>query len=78
MNVPIDLRNRIEQLHGVAGREWLDALAILVTTFAGRWSLRLDQPLPNPSYNIVIPGQTANGADVVLKLGVPCAEFLKV
>lgn len=75
MEVPTDLRSRIERLHGDPGRRWLDALSVLVSTYADRWSLRLDEPLPNPSYNLVLPGQDAKGKGIVLKLGVSCAEL---
>ena len=34
--------------------------------YCQRWSLELERPFENLSYNLVIPGQTAQGAAVVL------------
>jgi streptomycin 6-kinase len=74
--VPNGLRETIERVHGQRGREWLARLPALIQESRERWSLALDLPFDNLSYNLVIPGRTEQGADVVLKLGVPCRELL--
>lgn len=63
------------RVHGEAGRRWLLSLPALLSESCARWSLKLDQPFENLSYNLVIPGSMSGGAEIVLKLGVPCTEL---
>ncbi|HYJ89367.1 MAG TPA: aminoglycoside phosphotransferase family protein, partial [Pyrinomonadaceae bacterium] len=51
-------------------------LPALVAECRARWSLELDQPFENLSYNLVFPGRRTDGTSIVLKLGVVCAESL--
>lgn len=64
------------EVHGTAGREWLDGLPALLMDLARRWSLALGQPFPNLSYNYAAPAARADGTAAVLKVGVPHKELL--
>lgn len=64
------------ELHGEAGVEWLSSLPSLVADCARRWSLTVSPPFEPLSYNYVAPAVRADGADVVLKVGVPNPELL--
>jgi streptomycin 6-kinase len=76
VKIPNELTETVERVHGEQGRQWLVALPALLLEFSQRWSLELEQPFENLSYNFVVPGRTAQGAAIVLKLGVPCRELL--
>jgi streptomycin 6-kinase len=70
-----DLRRTVERVHGASGRQWLLLLPALLSESCARWSLKLEQPFRNLSYNLVIPGSMSDGTEIVLKLGVPCPEL---
>jgi streptomycin 6-kinase len=70
-----ELTGRVINVHGEAGKQWLRNLPILLKEFCDRWSLTLEAPFENLSYNLVIPGTNSDGEKIVLKLGPPCAEF---
>src|SRR5690349_1652912 len=53
------------------GVAWLDALPNLVREYEQRWSIQLQPPYQNLSYNFVAPSIRADGTTAVLKLGVP-------
>ncbi len=71
-----DFAQRIRQVHGAAGAEWLRQLPALVRHHERLWSITVGQPLTTLSYNYVAPGVRADGSEVVLKLGVPNPELL--
>lgn len=75
MQIPEDLRQTIERVHGERGRDWIQALPNLTRECQERWSLNFDRPFDNLSYNLVLPAKMPDDKDVVLKLGVPCAEL---
>jgi streptomycin 6-kinase len=75
MRIPGDLKETIRRVHGAAGERWLEELPALVDEWRSLHGLELQEPFPNLSYNLVIPGRTLDGTEVVLKLGVPCAEL---
>jgi len=75
VRVPEDLRETIEQVHGDRGIEWLAGLPGLLQDCRNRWSLELDPPFKDLSYNLVLPGKLSDGKAIVLKLGVPCREL---
>lgn len=83
MQIPTDLIARVERVHGEPGRQWLTGLPALISECCARWSLKLDPPFENLSYNLVLPGRIAgvglapapHRTAVVLKLGVPCSEL---
>ena len=58
-------------LRGEAGLAWLNRLPALTDELADRWSLRVEGPFPNLSYNWVAPALREDGAPVVLKLSFP-------
>lgn len=73
--------DHITQVHGQAGREWLESLPGLLVDCAHRWTLTLQPPFNNLSSNFVVPAFQAGGHEVVLKAGVvkagvPDCEFL--
>ena len=58
-------------LRGEAGLAWLNRLPSLTEEVADRWSLRVEGPFPNLSYNWVAPALLEDGAPAVLKLSFP-------
>ena len=76
MQIPNGLTETIERVHGERGRLWIETIPALIAECRERWALELERPFDNLSYNLVLPGRNSEGADVVLKLGVPCSELL--
>jgi streptomycin 6-kinase len=76
VQVPTGLKDAVERVHGEKGRAFLVNLPSLLMECRQRWSLKIKEPFNNLSYNLVIPARTSRGAEVVLKLGVPCRELL--
>jgi len=70
-----ELTQTVINVHGKAGKQWLHNLPVLLKEYCNRWSLTLEAPFENLSYNLVIPGTNSDGEKIVLKLGPPCAEF---
>jgi len=78
MRMDVDPRGcaqKIIDIHGQAGVEWLNRLPALVTDCAQRWSLTVLPPFENLSYNYVAPAVRKDGTAVVLKAGVPHPEL---
>lgn len=75
-HIPEKVRRNLVLYFGKMGRSWLDALPELLATLSARFELRLHQPFPNLSINIVIPATRNDGTEVVLKVGVPNKELL--
>ncbi|MEX0750504.1 MAG: aminoglycoside phosphotransferase family protein [Dehalococcoidia bacterium] len=57
-------------VHGERGRAWLEALPALLDDIAREWRIEIREPFAL-SYNYVTRARTHDGADVVLKVGVP-------
>jgi streptomycin 6-kinase len=76
VQIPDGLRETIEGVHGERGRQWLIVLPALLSEYSSRWSLELDEPFEDLSYNLVLPGRMNDGTEIVLKAGVPCPELL--
>jgi len=74
--LPNGFAQRIVELHGPAGVEWLNRLPSIIADCAERWSLTVMPPFEPLSYNYVAPAVRDDGADAVLKVGVPNAELL--
>jgi streptomycin 6-kinase len=68
------VRTMIE-LHGDAGRAWLDGLPARIAEYESRWAIQVGPPFANLSYNYVAPAVRANGAQAILKLGMPQPEL---
>jgi len=76
VQIPEDLSEKILRVHDARGQQWLEQLPDLISYSRKRWSLKLGQPFANLSYNLVLAATDSDGADLVLKLGVPCPELL--
>ncbi|NLE44326.1 MAG: phosphotransferase [Chloroflexi bacterium] len=57
------------------GAKWLGRLSELVAECEQRWSLTVHPPVHRLSFNYVAPATRADGAELMLKLGVPCREL---
>ena len=73
--IPDQFARTLVEVHGTAGAEWLNRLPSLIAHCERRWSLTVLPPFAPLSYNYVAPAVRANGAPVVLKLGVPNPEL---
>ena len=62
-------------VHGEAGRNWLERLPTTLAHVATDWSLHILPPFPELNYNYVAPAVRADGTPAVLKAGVPNDEF---
>lgn len=56
---------------GEAGVKWLNELPQIVDEIAANWSLEVEEPFPNLSYNFVAPCVCAGGGEAVLKIALP-------
>jgi streptomycin 6-kinase len=63
-------------VHGAAGVAWAQRLPAAIAACQRQWSLELDQPFANLSYNYVAPAGRADGSAIVLKVCFPDKEFL--
>ncbi len=66
---------RIIDVHGQKGVDWLARLPALLDEFTARWSLTIQPPFPELSYNYVTPVVGPAGEAWVLKAGVPHGEL---
>ncbi|MFZ0546370.1 MAG: aminoglycoside phosphotransferase family protein, partial [Candidatus Promineifilaceae bacterium] len=73
--VPAEFSKFIMDIWGEKGTAWLQKLPSLIAEFERRWSFTAERPFPNLSYNYVAPVRLANGAEAVLKLGLPRQEL---
>jgi streptomycin 6-kinase len=73
--IPQEFADRMIEMSGDEGREWLARLPTTLDEYAQRWFLRLGPPY-QLSYNYVAPAVRADGAHAVLKLGIPNRELL--
>jgi streptomycin 6-kinase len=69
------LSQNVLHYFGEQGRDWLRDLPNVIDEAAERWSLKLGRPFPNLSINFVTPVTRADGAEAVLKAGVPNREI---
>ncbi|MCH7800426.1 MAG: phosphotransferase [Chloroflexi bacterium] len=67
---------KIIEVHGERGRDWLIRLPEIVSQCARRWSLTVMPPFEPLSYNYVAPALREDGMPAVLKLGVPNPELV--
>jgi streptomycin 6-kinase len=75
MIIPEEFTNRMIEVYGEEGRNWIDTLPDTLDEYAQRWSLTPEPPF-ELSYNYVCPATRADGTETVLKLGVPNRELL--
>ena len=70
-SIPNGFARTIVELHGVAGAEWLERLPSLIAGYEERWSLEVDPPFADLSFNYVAPAVRVDGEAAVLKLSFP-------
>jgi streptomycin 6-kinase len=73
--VPATFARTIVDVFADDGVAWLERLPITIADCERRWSLVVAQPVPNLSYNYVAPAVRSDGAEAILKLGVPNPEL---
>lgn len=73
---PDGFAQKVIDVHGEAGADWLSGLDRTIAECERRWSLRVMPPFADLSYNYVAPVFCADGTEAVLKLGVPHDGFL--
>ena len=74
--IPRTFQETVTGVHGEKGLQWLSRLSELLVHCIERWALELEKPFPGLSFNLVFPGKTNGGREIVMKLGVPCRELL--
>ena len=74
MQLPSRFIRTIIEVFPDEGADWLEQLPDLIAHFEARWSLRVEAPFTNLTYNYVAPARRADGSAAVLKLGVPNKE----
>lgn len=87
-NLPKQFTENVLSVCGERGRRWLNDLPKIVGEAAEKWSLVVEKPFPNLSYNYVAPCVSRrDGSRAVLKIGLPEkndsvvfgeAQFLKI
>ena len=75
VSVTEDFARAVVELHGEAGRLWLQSLPGVVEGCAARWSLKVGPPYAPLTYNYAAPAEGPGGARLVLKVGVPVREL---
>jgi streptomycin 6-kinase len=71
---------------GKVGEQWLNDLPVVIEEIAEHWSLDVNKPFQNLSYNYVAPCVCADGDEAVLKIALPLnnpeifneANFLRI
>jgi streptomycin 6-kinase len=83
MNLPPEFVSNIQNTFREAGYAFLEALPASIEEASARWNLKDVHPVSMLSYNFVAfakldqgTGDTGEGEDVVLKMGVPNREFI--
>lgn len=66
----------MHELYGDRGAAWLENLPNLIADYEKRWSLTVQPPFPDLSYNYAAPAVRADGVACVLKIGVVNPELL--
>ncbi|UCC51489.1 MAG: phosphotransferase [Anaerolineaceae bacterium] len=65
----------IRETFGEAGSIWLGQLPDIISQCERRWSLEVELPFEELSYNYVAPARRSDGKELVLKVGVPRDEL---
>jgi streptomycin 6-kinase len=73
---PTGLARNVVDLFGDVGVAWLERLPSTIAECEERWCLVALPPLDGASYNYVAPAIRADGAEVMLKIGVPSPELV--
>ncbi len=75
MNLSAGFLRTIQDTFGDNGSAWLDELPTIIAACEERWSLMVEAPFPNLSYNFAAPARKEDGAELVVKIGVPRTEI---
>jgi streptomycin 6-kinase len=75
MDLPAEFIATISNTFGEAGVGWLARLPVLLAECADQWSLTELEPVAELSYNFVATARRGDGAQVMLKVGVPNPEL---
>ncbi|WP_067617921.1 aminoglycoside phosphotransferase family protein [Alicyclobacillus acidiphilus] len=67
--IPPIFQDRVPQLYGPLGAEWLTHLPDRLETIAKRLDVRLLRPLPNLSWNLLLEAITGGGLPAIVKVG---------
>ena len=70
-NLPPQFSKNVLGTCGERGERWLNDLPVTIGEIAARWSLAVEKPFPNLSYNYVAACVRADGSHAVLKIGLP-------
>lgn len=62
-------RQNISGLYAEKGVQWLENLPFLVADISEKWTLAIENPFPDLSYNYVAPCVCVDGRKAVLKIG---------
>jgi len=74
-SLPARFVRTIHEVFSDRGAAWLEQLPERIKRFEQLWSIQVEAPFPNLSYNYVAPARRADGSRAVLKLGVPNREL---
>ncbi len=75
MRLPTEFRQRQVALFEAEGAAWLQQLPHCIADIEQRWSVRIQPPFTNLSYNYVAPARLSDGTAVVFKAGFPRPEL---
>jgi streptomycin 6-kinase len=73
--LPIEFRRFIIAVHGEEGKVWLSRLPSIISACEREWSLRVEAPFKNLSYNYIAPAERVGGGEVILKISIPNEEL---
>ena len=73
--IPERFTRTMIEMHGAAGQVWLDELPARIADYERRWAIQVGLPFANLSYNYVAPAVRSDGAQLILKLGMPHPEL---
>jgi streptomycin 6-kinase len=84
-NLPERFKKNAVDVCGQTGEDWLKDLPQIIEKLSKKWSLKVEKPFPNLSYNYVAPCVCGDGR-AVLKIALPLnnpeiygeANFLKI
>lgn len=68
-HLPEKFKRNIFDLHAEKGKQWIEDLPDLIAETSEKWSLAVEKPFPDLSYNFVAPCVCADGTNAVLKIG---------